>query len=333
MDTPEGPMGKKDLFIGIDLGATKILAAVFDKRFKVLGRARKKTKASEGTTAVLGRIRLCVEEAVAEARVPMKKIRALGIGCPGPVDMQRGIIHQAPNLGWKDVHLRERLYKFFRRPVFVLNDVDAGIYGEYRFGAARGARCAVGIFPGTGIGGGCVYKDDILSGATHSCFEIGHIPLLPEGPLCGCGQRGCLEALASRLAVSAAAAAAAYRGEAPRLFSIGGTDISEYGSGSLAEAVKAGDKAVKKILRQAAVWIGRGAAIAVNLLAPDMIVLGGGMVEAMPDLFRREAMESARAACLPAFRNSFRMTVAELGDDAAIRGAAAWAERSVRGEE
>ena len=324
-----GKNDRKDIFVGIDLGATKILAAVFDKHFKVLGRARKKTRASEGRNSVLGRIRLCVEEALSEARIPVKNIHAIGIGCPGPVDMAQGIIHHAPNLKWKDVRIREWLNKYFHKPVFVLNDVDAGIYGEYRFGSARNARCAVGIFPGTGIGGGCVYKNEILCGTTHSCFEIGHIPLLPEGPLCGCGQRGCLEALASRLAVSAAAATAAYRGEAPNLQSIGGTDISVYGSGSLAEAVKKGDKTVVRILEQAATWIGRGAAVAINLLSPDVIVLGGGMVEAMPNLFRKRAIESARNTCVSAFRNTFKMVVAELGDDAAIMGAAAWAEHSI----
>ncbi len=176
-------------------------------------------------------------------------LRGIGLGSAGPLDLDEGIILDAPNLGWKDVKIKSILEKEFGCPAVVLNDVDAGVYGEYRFGAARSSRCAVGVFPGTGIGGGCVYDGKILRGKTNSCMEIGHIQVVPDGPRCGCGLQGCLEAVASRLAISAAAAQAAYRGQAPHLLDIAGTSLDEIRSGALADAIAAGDTVVESIVR------------------------------------------------------------------------------------
>jgi glucokinase len=213
----------------------------------------------------------------------------------------------------------------------VINDVDAGVYGEYKRGAARKARCVVGVFPGTGIGGGCVYEGRIVRGKDKSCFEIGHCQVQPDGPLCGCGRRGCLEAVSNRLSIAAAAATAAYRGEAPHLLEEAGTDIARIRSSVLARSIKAGDEAVERIVRQAAAWLGVGIAATVNLMNPDVVVLGGGMVEAMPELFLEEVGRSARAHVMSAFKKDFTVAVAELGDDAGVIGAAAWAKEECGG--
>src|SRR5207253_863762 len=157
------------------------------------------------------------------------------------VDLERGVVVEAANLGWRNVAIRDALEKEFKCPVVVLNDVDAGVYGEYRFGAGKGLRCVIGVFPGTGIGGGCVYEGKVLRGKSVSCFEIGHIQINANGIPCGCGRIGCLETEASRLAIATAAAAAAFRGEAPHLFAMAGTDVSLIRSGVLAEAIQAGD--------------------------------------------------------------------------------------------
>jgi len=233
----------------------------------------------------------------------------------------------APNLGWRNVPLRRRLEAAFACPVVVANDVDAGTFGEYVAGAARGARTVVGIFPGTGIGGACVYEGRLLRGRRHSCMEIGHMKLLPRGPLCGCGRRGCLEAMASRLAIAAAAAAAAYRGEAPALRKLAGTDLARIRSRALAESVRQGDSTVERIVRRAARHIGLAAANTIHLLAPDVIVLGGGLVEAMPKLFVEEVSDIAEREVMEAFRGTFRVVAARLGDEATVLGAAALAQR------
>lgn len=322
---------KKAYWIGFDLGGTKMFASVFDDSFKPLGLSRKKTKGTLGADKGLERVAEVMDEALAAAGIERKQLSGIGIGVPGPLDLDEGILLDAPNLGWKNVKLKKVLQDQFGCPAFVLNDVDSGTYGEYRFGAAKGARCAVGIFPGTGIGGGCVYEGKILRGKTGSAMEIGHMQMLPQGPRCGCGQNGCLEALASRLAISRAAAAAAYRGQAPWLAENIGTDLMNIRSGALADAVKNGDKAVEQILRDAAQWLGIGAANVINLLSPDVVVIGGGLAEAMPKLFEEEVSRAARQRVMPAFRDTFRVCIAKLGDNAGVLGAAAWVAEQVAG--
>ena len=322
-------MSKADAsyWVGFDLGGTKMLAAVFDANFRVVARRRKKTKGHEGAESGVERIALTIRQVLEEAQIRPNQLAGIGVGCPGPVDLDKGIIHEAVNLGWRDVPLKKMLHDEFNCDVEIVNDVDAGVYGENRFGAAQGARTVVGVFPGTGIGGGCVYDGRILSGGAISCMEIGHMRVATPGRFCGCGRRGCLETEASRLAISAEVAKAAYRGQAPHLMKIAGTNLSDIRSGILAEAIKQGDTIVEQIVRDAADRIGDAVASIVHLIAPDVVVLGGGLVEALPDLYVKEVSDRARQEVMPAYSKLFRVTAAKLGDDAAVMGAAAWVER------
>ncbi|MCE9551763.1 MAG: ROK family protein [Planctomycetes bacterium] len=324
-----GDKVQRDHWVGFDLGGTKMQATVYDADFRSKGSKRAKTKGSEGAAAGVERILKLIDEALSEAAVGRDRLGGLGIGCPGMLDLDRGILHDAPNLGWKDLKLKDLLEKSLGCPAVVLNDVDAGVYGEYCFGAARGAHCAVGVFPGTGIGGGCVYEGKILRGRKSSCMEIGHVQVLPEGPLCGCGRRGCLEAVASRLVIASAASAAGFRGQAPHLVEDVGTDVAAIRSGALARSIKAGDKAVEQIVRQAAKHIGVAVGNVVNLLAPDVVVLGGGLVEAMSDLFLEEVTKAAHKQGLASMVESLKIVAAKLGDDATAAGAAAWVRHEV----
>jgi glucokinase len=316
----------KNCWVGFDLGGTKMLAVVYDHRFNQAGRARKKTKGAEGAEAGVARMIETFEEAVAEGKVDRKAIGGIGIAAPGPLDLDRGIILEAPNLGWKNVPLKDLLEKKLGAPVTIANDVDAGTYGEYRFGAGKKARCVVGVFPGTGIGGGCVYEGRVIRGRTASCMEIGHMLVQPSGGrLCGCGRRGCLETVASRLAIAADAAVAAFRGEAPYLFKTAGTDLADIRSGVLADAIKAGDSAVESIVRNAAKQIGLAVANVINLLAPDVVVMGGGLIEAMEDLFIDEIRKSVAKRAMSSLAKTASIVPAQLADDATVMGAAALA--------
>jgi glucokinase len=314
-------------WVGFDLGGTKMMAVVFDGQWRVLGRKRRKTKGNEGAKAGRERIIDTIRDALEDANlVTTTPLSGIGIGCPGLVDLEKGIILDSANLGWKNVRLQQELEEEFSCPVAVLNDVDAGIYGEYRHGAGKGARCVIGVFPGTGIGGGGIYQGEILRGKNISCFEIGHMLVNPNGLPCGCGRTGCLETEASRLAVSAAAAMAAFRGEAPHLLADAGTDLAEIRSGQLADAIKAGDEVIERIVRRSAGMIGQAVGNIVNLLAPDVVVLGGGLVEAMPGLYLEEVEAAARKRAAAPYAKAFKVVAARLGDDAAAVGAAAWVE-------
>lgn len=316
---------ERSYWVGFDLGGTKMLAVAFDGHLRPVGRKRKRTEGHQGAEAGLERIAQTIEGALAEAGVTPDCLAGIGVGCPGPLDLDRGVIFEAPNLGWRDVAIVDFLQTRFGCPARIVNDVDAGVYGEYRFGAARGAHCVIGVFPGTGVGGGCVYEGKIMRGRRGSIMEIGHVRVVPEGPRCGCGLQGCLEAVASRLAISAAAAQAAYRGQAPYLLAEIGTDIANIRSGALAKSVVAGDEAVIQIIRDATDAIGVAVAGAIHMLGPDTVVLGGGLVEAMSGFFVNGVRDAATRLVMPAFRDTFEVFPAELGDDAAVTGAAAWA--------
>ncbi len=312
----------KDIWIGFDLGGTKMLAVAFDHEMKPLGRRRRKTR---GSDTGIARITTTIQKLLDESEIDVKRVAGIGIGCPGPIDLEGGRLLSTPNLGWDTVDVRKVLNKHFECPVAVINDVDAGVYGEYRFGAAEGSRCVVGIFPGTGIGGGCVYEGKILQGAGISCMEIGHTRI-SSGVRCSGGAiPGTLETEASRLAIAAEAAKLAYRGEAPALMKDAGTDLASIRSGSLANSVKNGDKAVKQVVEEAAKVIGYAVVNVVHMLCPDKIVLGGGLVEAMEDLFLDEVRRTAHGCVMPVYKDRFKIVAARLGDDAGVMGAAAYA--------
>ncbi|MDB4614721.1 ROK family protein, partial [bacterium] len=304
----------------------KMLAVVYDKNFKPLGRKRRRTKGHEGVKAGLERIAETIELALEEAGVKRNRVRGIGVGCPGPLDLDAGVILEAPNLGWENAPLKKYLTKHFNCEAAIANDVDAGVYGEYRFGAGKKARCVIGVFPGTGIGGGCVYEGKIFRGRVTSCMEVGFMKVMSDGPKAGVGCAGSLEAVASRLAISSQCAVAAFRGQAPNLREKAGTDLSNIRSGVLASAIEAGDKEIERIVRDAAGHVGHAVGSLVNILAPDIVVLGGGLVEALPDLYLTAVRKKALQTALPSYHDTFEVVAAKLGDDASVLGAAAWIE-------
>jgi len=321
-----GGSSGKAYWLGFDLGGTKMMATVFDGQFKPLGSERRKTKGHEGVKSGLERLVDTMHDALNKAGVDAAELAGIGIGSPGAVDLDRGVIQEAANLGWKDVRLKDRLESEFKCPAVVMNDVDAGVYGEYRFGAGRDARCVFGIFPGTGIGGGFVYEGKILRGKKFSCLEIGHLQVTRHGRICGCGRRGCLETEASRLSIASEAAAAAFRGDAPHLMEAVGTDVAKIRSGALAESIREGDIVVERIVRRAAEFVGIAVGNIVNLLLPDVVVVGGGLAEALPKWYLEVIEDAARQHAMEGISRSFRVVGAKLGDDANVLGAAAWAE-------
>ncbi len=310
-----------------------MMAVVFDDKFRVLGTSRKKTKGHEGAKSGMARIHATIAAAMVEANLKPDQISGLGIGCPGPLDLANGEIREAPNLGWINVPVAKSIFTEFGFPVRVGNDVDFGVFGEYCFGAARGARCAVGIFPGTGIGGGCVYEGKLIQGANSTCMEIGHIPLPAATALSGDGRWTSLEACASRLAISGEAAQAAFRGQAEHLLDLAGTDISKIRSAQLADAIRAGDDAIRDIVERAARVMSLGVVTLIHLMAPDIVVLGGGLVEAMPELYLDAVSKTVSKHVLPSFRDLYRIVPAELGDRATAMGAAAAARQAFAASE
>lgn len=326
---PESLATSKRCWVGFDLGGTKMLAIVTDEEFRPIARKRRKTRSEEDNSIGMGRVINTIEKALEEGGITADRLAGIGIGCPGMLDLDRGIVRDAGNLGWENEPVQAQLEKAFGCPAVILNDVDAGVYGEYRFGAAHDAHTAIGVFPGTGVGGGMIYEGKIFRGKTGSCLEVGHMQVMADGPRCSCGRQGCLEAVSSRLAISAAAAQAVYRGQAPKLAELAGTDLANIRSGMLVESIKKGDKVIEQIIKDAATHLGTAIGGLVHLLAPDVIVLGGGLVEAMPDLYVEQVSSAAKKWVLPPYAKTYEIVAAKLGDDAVALGAAAWAETMI----
>jgi len=323
---------KQTFWIGFDLGGTKMMATLLDAELKPIASKRKSTRGHAGADQGLERVISCIHTVLEEAGESADQLGGIGIGCPGVVNLRKGILRTAPNLGWTEVPVRAVLESHFQVPVAVLNDVDAGAYGEFRQGAGRGADTLVAVFPGTGIGAGCIHSGRLLTGTHASCMELGHTRVLSFGALERPGTPPVLESLCSRLAMASAAAAEAYRGNAPHLLAEAGTDLTEIKSGALARAIEAGDGAVEEIARNAARLLGVSVANVVDLLGPDRIVLGGGLVEKLPDLYLQDVRGAVDRCANPVLAGDVTIRQAELGDDAAVIGAAAFAQDAQNGE-
>jgi glucokinase len=317
---------KQDLVIGIDLGGTKIYAAVVDKKGRILGSARKRTKAEQGFDMTIQRMATCVELAVAEAGVGMDDIAAVGVGSPGPLDLKKGRIIETPNLKWKDAPLKADLKKRLQRPVAIDNDGNVGLLGEYAYGAGHGSQDMVGLFIGTGIGGGVIINGQLLHGFNENAAELGHMILNPDGPLCGCGNHGCLEAFASRLAIEREIRNAVAAGVPSRILE--GLDNPEamLRSKRLSEAYSANDQAAVQAIERSATYVGYGVASLLNIFNPEVVVIGGGVVEAIGKPYVEIVQRVAEQNVFKVALRNVRIVAAELKDDSAVLGAAelAW---------
>ncbi len=305
--------------VGVDIGGTKMMATVYDRDFNVLGVCKKKSKGKSGVPSEK-RISEVIRAALEQAGNP--KIHGIGVGSPGPLDPATGVIIDTPNLGWKNFPLAQTLQKEFGVPVVVDNDVNVGTFGEWCFGDISGCRDVVGIFPGTGIGGGIIVDGKMVHGFSGAAGEVGHMTVMLDGPHCGCGKRGCLEALASRVAIAKEIAALAAREDAPYILENCGTDLSKIRSGVIAKAVTEGEKMVEDVVRRAAYYIGVAAGNLINILSPEAVVFGGGLVEAMPELFMEEINRGVADHAMPFLRKKVRIQTATLGDNAVVMGAA-----------
>jgi len=310
---------RKSAIVGVDIGGTKMMAAVFDAKFQKIGMCRKKSRTKNGGDSEMRVIKV-IREAIENAGNPI--ITGIGVGSPGPLDPVTGVIIDTPNLGWKNFPLAHLLQETFKAPVVVDNDVNVGTYGEWRCTPLRTKKHVLGVFPGTGIGGGIIINGKILHGFSGAAGEVGHMTIMPDGPFCGCGKRGCLEALASRVAIAKEVAALAAREDAPYILEHCGTDINAIRSSVLARAIEAGETMVEQVVRRAAYYVGIGVGNLINVLSPEVVVLGGGLVEALESLVLEEVNRAVEEHAMPFLKKNVIIKAAQLGDDAVVMGAA-----------
>ena len=311
--------------VGVDLGGTKILAGVFDTKLQPLGATKFSTKAQRGPDAVIERVARCVQDAIDECDLSPKHIRAVGIGAPGAVDPYHGEVVFAPNLGWKDVAIVKELEKRLDIPVFLENDCAACMLGVYEQELKAKPKHVLGVFLGTGIGGGLILNGELYPGSSHTAGEIGHMVIDVNGPKCSCGNKGCFGVFASRLALFRAIQTAIKNGEKSLLTEMLGEDLKDLRSGDIRKAIRRGDKLVEKIVEEAAEYAGIAIGNLVNILNPEIVVLGGGVMEALSDEMLPTILKSAKSHVLPGTFRNVEIIASKLGDNAGITGAAALA--------
>lgn len=306
---------------GIDLGGTKIAVVVVDRSAREIGWKVVPTMPQEGRRAVLNRAAQAVFDVLSENGIHRSELAGAGMGCPGPVDPVSGTVSLAPNLGWVDVQAGPEIQEMLGVPVALDNDANCAALAENKLGAGRGTRDMVFITVSTGIGGGIVAGGDVYRGFGFAAGEVGHITVVRDGPVCGCGNRGCLEAVASGTAIGKRGADLLRHGTATLIAELAGGDPERVDARMVAEAAEKGDEPARAVIRDAAEYIGIGLATIANLLNPEAFVIGGGVSAIGPALFdtiRRVVDERTLRANI----KGVRIMPAALGSKAGAIGAA-----------
>ncbi len=318
-------MGKKDnekYNICLDIGGTKVLGAVFDNKDKIIARYKKRStedgKSSQNVQDVIINV---VEELLSATGLKKSQINAISAGAPGTINQETGVILFTPNLPFRNYDIRTPLEKKFGVPFYIGNDVNVGVLGEYVYGAGKGYTNVAGFFVGTGMGGGLILNGSLYTGSGFMAAEYGHMILNEEGPLCGCGQRGCLEAFSSKQGISSYIRQQVSRGRKSEMAEHvkDGVFRSKYLKKALANHDKVTEEAIDRACHYLAIATGN----IINTLSPEVVIYGGGVVEATGDLFRDKVLEELDRYTHPSIRPNVEIKTAALGDDSNIYGSLA----------
>ena len=312
--------------IGIDLGGTKILTGIVNKgNGEVLYSIKQKTGKEKDAENIVEKLKFSIKELIENSHFDIAQIDSIGIGVPGQVDRERGLLVSAPNLNCENLNLKAILEREFFIPTFIGNDVEIATLGEMKFGAGKGYDDFVCVFVGTGVGSSIVKNGKIIYGATGTAGEIGHVIVDLNGRPCGCGAHGCLEAYASRSAIERRIEGALRKGRKSCILDYleGGKSIT---SGMIRKAIEREDELVIQCVTEASEYLSGGLASIINFINPKLIVLGGGLIEAV-DFFYQKTIKKARAKSLPVPAEKIEFKKASLGDFSGVIGAAFLDER------
>ena len=324
------PENSDPLALGIDLGGSKILTAVVNAQGQMFSRDHSATPAAEGQEAVIKSILKSVDRALDQASIAASDLGAIGLGAPGILSPETGIIFASPNLpGWRDVPLRDIIEKKLGKKTFVMNDANAAALGELYFGAGRGARNFICITIGTGIGGGIVIDGKIYTGAFGAAGEVGHMTIDNNGPLCKCGNTGCWETLASGTALLREAKHQIEEGASTSILDCAGGDMGKVTPKIIHTAAKQGDNLARELITQTGYYLGVGLANLINIFNPELIVIGGGLSN-IGDMLLVPAFKTAKVRAYREAYQAVRFVPTELGQNSGVFGAAAFALREMK---
>ena len=312
--------------LGVDLGGTNIVVGAATADGSHVTTHSEPTRADQGADAVVERMARMIDtvmrQTMAEKGVTRDAFVGVGIGAPGPLDREKGLVIVTPNLGWKNFPLRERISTAVGLPATLDNDANCATVGEWWLGAARGGKNVVGMTIGTGIGGGLILNGQLYHGASDVAGEIGHITIDSTGRLCGCGNYGCLEAYASGPAIAQRARELLAGDEPSSLTRTVNGELDKLTARIVYDAAKEGDFLARLVVRDTARFLGAGVANLLNIFNPDVVVLAGGVAMAGDTLFAPLRAEVRRRAFRPAVE-ACRIVPGTLGDAAGVLGAIA----------
>jgi glucokinase len=311
--------------LAIDLGGTKIFAAIISNKGQVMAKERCLTLANEGPGVAINQILSAIDRLLSQRNIDLSQLDSISVGAAGAIDFDKGLVTSSPHLpGWHDVPLRDIVKGKYKVNTFLINDASAAALGEHHFGAGQGVDNLILLTVGTGIGGGIIINGRLYSGASGSAGEIGHMTIDVNGPRCDCGNNGCLEALVSGTAVAKEAIKRIRQGERSSLTEIVGGKIENITAEEVSIAAQAGDSLAAEVILKAATYLGVGIANLVNIFNPEMIIIGGGIAK-MGDLLLNPARQVVRERAFQLSAQAVQIVSAQLGDDAGVLGAAVFA--------
>jgi glucokinase len=313
------------LVVGIDLGGTNMQIGVVDADNKIIGTCRKKTKATEGPERVLERLIKGVAEACAEATIRIEDLGAVGLASAGAIDVPKGIMLNSPNLSWKDLPVRDILHDKLGCPVVLDNDVRGAVWGEYHLGAGRGEGDLMGVWVGTGVGGGLILNGGLYYGELFTAGEIGHTIIQPDGPP---GRRS-VEDLCSRGGMSRIILDGLKRYPASPVWDITDGTGQITGSKQLRQAIDEGCELTTMVVNRAAQLLGIAVANMVTVLSIDNVIMGGGVTEALGKPWLHGIRATFEANVFPDRAKKASIAATELGDNAGLLGASLLARAAV----
>lgn len=330
-------MATNDYSIGVDLGGTKIAMALVDSEGRIEKSLLYSTNVDGGPDGVTRQITAGVQDLLdlstilGAEKTSTGSVIGVGVGIAGQIEADSGVVHFAPNLDWHQVPLKADLEKALNLPVVVINDVRAITWGEWLYGAGRGYDDLICMYVGTGVGGGVVSGGRMLAGSSNTAGEIGHIAIDLHGPLCTCGNRGCLEVFAGGWAIAARAVniARTHPEQAELLLGLVENQRDELIAEIVAQGYLQGDQLSQHLINEVVEAMVAGLVSLINTFNPRLIILGGGVIDGLPEIIA-QVDAKVRWRCLTAAGKHLRIVAAELGEKAGVVGTAALAAREVR---
>lgn len=309
-----------EYIVGVDLGATKILTGIATSDGKILYKEKLPTWSERGAGDILDRLCCSIKHVVSQAGITSKQVIGIAVATPGPLSYPDAVVRNSPNLNWDYIPFKAELSKSLDTDVIVEKDTNMAVLGEYYFGRKCRYKQMLYITVSTGIGGGIITEGQVYHGANGGAGEIGHMVVEPDGPLCGCGRRGCLEAMVSGSAIAKEIKGLIAQGKGRGILACCENENKEIGAREVGIAARKGDPEAVEIIDNIVKYLGTGISNLVNIINPEIVVLGGGVALGLQDLILEPTFAYVRKQVFSLHQEVLKLEVSSLGEDIGLFG-------------